>query len=110
MTANYLICTLITLASGMTSLGFSIMAYLSSDKNSRVNAMYASSRSLAIAAICVVALINQSNSWLIAAATLMIIVQTLDALVGVIISDKLKTFGPAITAIVNLLALVWFVK
>lgn len=40
----------------------------------------------------------------------MIIVQALDALVGIKITDRLKTFGPAITAIINLLALIWFVK
>ncbi len=110
MSSSFLICALITLASALTSLGFSIAAYRSSDKTSRVNAMYASSRSIAIVAICIVPFINLSNSWLIAAASIMIIAQSLDALVGIKITDKLKIFGPVITTIVNLLALIWFVK
>jgi len=40
----------------------------------------------------------------------MIIVQAIDALIGIKINDKMKTFGPAITAVINLSALIWFFK
>lgn len=110
MSFNFLICALVTLASALTSLGFYIAAYLQSDKTSRINAMYAISRSIAIIAICFVPFINNSSSWLVATATTMIIVQILDALIGIKINNTLKTFGPAITAAVNLLALIWFVR
>ena len=39
----------------------------------------------------------------------MIILQVLDAGVGVAISDRMKTFGPAAIAITNLAALVWLI-
>jgi hypothetical protein len=40
----------------------------------------------------------------------MIILQVLDACVAVAISDKMKTFGPAIIAVTNLAALVWLIS
>jgi hypothetical protein len=40
----------------------------------------------------------------------MIILQVLDACVGVAISDRMKTFGPAGIAVTNLAALVWLIS
>lgn len=40
----------------------------------------------------------------------MIILQLLDAGVGVTIGDRMKTFGPAAIAVANLAALVWLVS
>jgi hypothetical protein len=37
----------------------------------------------------------------------MIIVQACDAGIGVAIKDRMKTFGPAGTAVLNLAALIW---
>ena len=37
----------------------------------------------------------------------MIVVQAIDAVIGVAIKDRPKTFGPVVTALVNLAALVW---
>jgi hypothetical protein len=37
----------------------------------------------------------------------MILVQLADAAIGITIHDYVKTYGPAATAILNLMALVW---
>jgi hypothetical protein len=44
---------------------------------------------------------------ILAIACSMIIVQTCDAATGVLIWDRMKTFGPAGTALLNLAAVVW---
>jgi hypothetical protein len=40
----------------------------------------------------------------------MIIVQICDAAIGVVIGDRMKTFGPAGTALLNLAAVVWLLS
>ena len=40
----------------------------------------------------------------------MIILQVLDACVGVAINDRMKAFGPAGIAVTNLAALVWLIS
>jgi hypothetical protein len=40
----------------------------------------------------------------------MIIVQAGDAGIGMIIKDRMKTFGPAGTALLNLAALIWLLS
>ena len=51
-----------------------------------------------------------SVQWLSAIAVIMIVVQVLDAAIGIKLRDSLKTYGPAITAIFNLGALIWLIK
>jgi hypothetical protein len=69
--------------------------------------MYALSRSVALAAVSLVALISQTRSSLLTIALAMVIVQALDAAVGGTIRDRMKTFGPALLGALNLVALVW---
>jgi hypothetical protein len=40
----------------------------------------------------------------------MIIVQFCDAAIGVVIEDRMKTFGPAGTALLNLAAVIWLLR
>jgi hypothetical protein len=40
----------------------------------------------------------------------MITVQVCDTAVGVIIKDRMKTFGPAGTALLNLAAVIWLLS
>ena len=107
MTA-YWICAGVTAASALVSLGFSVAAVLSVRNQDRTNAMYVLSRSVALAAVSVVPLINQRRSALLTIALAMVIVQALDAIVGGTIRDRMKTFGPAFLGALNLVALVWF--
>ncbi|PYI65979.1 hypothetical protein CVV68_16265 [Arthrobacter livingstonensis] len=69
--------------------------------------MYALARSLALVLVAIVGLLSSSIPFVAAAALAMILVQGLDAVIGARISDRLKTVGPALTAMVNAAALVW---
>jgi hypothetical protein len=110
METSFWVCALITLASAMTSLAFSVLAVRAGDGPSRTNARYAGSRSVALAIVSVVAIAAQSIPWLAAVAVAMVLVQAGDALVGRTERDTIKTVGPAVTALVNLAALVWMLQ
>ncbi|MGI8576656.1 MAG: hypothetical protein ACR2KG_01800 [Nocardioidaceae bacterium] len=110
MTVAYWVCALVTLASALTSLGFSLKALTSTHNKSRTNAMYAAVRSAALAFAAVVPLFMESRSWLEAIAIAMIFVQSLDTVIGLKMRDALKTYGPAATALTNLAVLVWLMS
>ncbi|MDB5178963.1 MAG: hypothetical protein JWN01_906 [Patescibacteria group bacterium] len=110
MTTPFLLCAAITITSALVSLGFSIAAVRSAEGESRINALYATARSTALAAICLVPLFSSSYEWLVAVASCMILVQAIDAGIGVARKDKMKTFGPAATSLANLLALIWLIS
>ncbi len=107
MTAFW-ICAGVTAVSALVSLGFATVAVLSVRHQARTNAMYALSRSVALAAVSLVPLFSQTRSSLLTIALAMVIVQALDAIVGGIVRDRMKTFGPASLGALNLVALVWF--
>ena len=48
-----------------------------------------------------------STPFVVAVAVAMAIVQAADAVIGKLIGDRLKTFGPAATAAANPAALTW---
>ncbi|CAN5444719.1 hypothetical protein BH10PAT3_BH10PAT3_1560 [soil metagenome] len=110
MTLDFWICALITLVSAMTSFGFSLNAFKTSVGESGINAMYTTARSLALVLASIAVFFNHSRSWLITVAVIMIIVQVADSVIGIKIHNKMKTFGPAITAIFNFIALIWLVN
>jgi hypothetical protein len=107
MTMPFLVCAAITALSAFISLGFSLAAARSESGAARTMAFYARARSIALALGSVVPFITGSVGWLLAVAWIMIFVQALDAFVGLTIRDKMKTFGPAATAFLNLIAVVW---
>ena len=76
----------------------------------RTMALYACARSLALVLASAVPFFTGSTSWLQAIACCMIIVQVCDAGIGVAIKDRMKTFGPAGTALLNLAALIWLLS
>jgi hypothetical protein len=51
-----------------------------------------------------------STEWLQAIAWSMIIVQACDGFMGTTIKDRMKTFGPAGTALLNLVAVLWLIQ
>jgi hypothetical protein len=104
------ICAGVTVASAFVSLGFSVAAVVSAHDRARTNAMYALSRSVALAVVSLVPLFSQTRSSLLTIALAMVIVQALDAVVGATIRDRMKTFGPAALGLLNLVALVWFLS
>jgi hypothetical protein len=100
MTSVFWICAIITAISAFVSFGFSLAA-LRGKGEPLIASMYASSRSIALALISLVPLFTGTRSWLLAIALAMVIVQALDALVGIKQHDAMKTFGPACLAILN---------
>jgi hypothetical protein len=109
MTAPFLLCATVTALSAFVSLGFSIAPVPKADGQTRILALYACARSIAFAIISLVPFATEWGLWLEAVATGMIILQVLDAGVGVTIGDRRKTLGPAAIAVTNLVAIVWLV-
>ncbi|UDL96253.1 hypothetical protein LGH83_08770 [Lichenihabitans sp. PAMC28606] len=107
MTLPFIFCAMVTAISAIVSLSFSIVALRSISGEARTLALYASARSLALVIVSVAAFAVGATAWLEAVAWCMIIVQACDAAVGITISDRLRTFGPAATALLNLAALIW---
>lgn len=107
MPFSFWICAAITLISALVSLGFSIVALRAGAPETRSGSMYAFARSLALAIVAVVALFAGSIDFVAAVALAMIIVQAADAVIGGVLRDRVKTVGPAVTAVLNLAALVW---
>ena len=108
MTAARLSLTLLTLASAAVSLVFSVRALRQPDPQRLMVAHYTVARSVALFAVAVVPLFVALDGWLIAVAVAMIVVQALDAVVGIARRDPVFTIGPAVTAAANGAVLVWF--
>lgn len=108
-TASFWVCAVVTFGSTLPGLGFSVVAIRSGEGEARTNAYYGFARCLALMIASAVVFINRSAAWLQAVALAMIIVQTIDAVIGAKLRDKSKTYGPATIAVINLATLIWFV-
>jgi hypothetical protein len=109
MTTAYLFCAIITAMSAFTSFGFSVAAVNTANAQTRNNAMYAASRSVALAIASIVPFLNHSQDWLVAVAVIMVIVQIADAGIGAINREPMKTYGPAFLGLLNFATLIWLV-
>jgi len=107
MDPSFWVCAIVTVASAVTSLGFSVAAVRTAEGERRRTAWYATSRSGALVVVALLAAGVQSVSWLTAIALAMILVQLGDAVVGRVARDTWTTLGPAGTAPVNLATLIW---
>ena len=65
---------------------------------------------MSITLVSAVPFFTGSTPCLQAIACSMIIVQVCDTAVGVVIKDRMKTFGPAGTALLNLAAVIWLLS
>jgi len=99
------LCGLVTIASAFTSAGFSLAA-LSSAGDAHVNAMYAASCSLSLALASVAVVLARSRTGLLTVAFVMALVQAVDAVIGAIDHQPLKTLGPAFLALVTVAVLI----
>lgn len=102
----YYICAVMTFISASVSLGFSLVAYKQATTESLTNAMYAFSRSFALWIGAVIPFFYHTVAYLYMIAIAMILVQFFDGLIGVKIKNRLKTFGPFVTAAANLVCLI----
>jgi hypothetical protein len=110
MMTPFLLCAVISAISALVSLGFSIAAERTATGATHTMALYACARSLALFVASIVPFVSGSVGWLLAVAWSMIMVQGLDAVVGMTIKDNVKTFGPAATALLNLAAVIWLIQ
>jgi hypothetical protein len=110
MIVPFIFCASIAAFSAIISLGFSIAAALGATGTARTLALYACARSMALVIASAVPFLTGSTEWLQAIACSMIIVQACDAVIGTTIKDRMKTFGPAGTALLNLVAVIWLIQ
>lgn len=103
------ICAVITIVSALTSAGFSLAA-LSSSGDAHVNALYSVSRSLSLAFGSLLVVFFRSHIGLMAVSFLMVLVQAGDAVIGALINDPMKTYGPAFLAVVTGIVLILLVR
>ena len=95
----YWLCLAVTAVSAVTSFGFSLAALrVKGEGGQRSIARYAASRSTALVAGVIVALTLGSPAATFALAVVMTVVQALDAVVGAMERDSMKTWGPAALA------------
>ena len=105
------ILRIVTLVSVLVSLGFSVIGIvrpdllvspaLGHDHTVVVLASYAAARSIAIAAVCIVALFGKKRDPLFLMAILAALFQFLDAFVGIYEGDVSKVAGPLILALLG---------
>jgi hypothetical protein len=88
----------LTAASALTSLVFAVIAVLGEGAGDPY-ALYALSRSVALAVAVLAVGRLRSRPALILLALAMSLVQGFDALIGVTLGDLLKTIGPAVLAV-----------
>jgi hypothetical protein len=108
--AAYWTCAVISALSALTSLFFSARAAVTDEGHARTNARYVVARSFPLTVVAVIPLFHHSTQWEIAVALCLVIVQALDAGIGVTIRDRKETAGPALTAALNLAALLWLIS
>ena len=110
MSVPFVFCASVTAISAIISFGFSVAAVLGSTGEARTIALYACARSVALVVAGVMPFLTGATQWLQAVALSMIIVQACDTVIGLTIKDRMKTFGPAGIALLNLAALIWLVS
>jgi hypothetical protein len=107
MTVAMWVCSIVTIISACVSLGYAVAAFRAASAPARLPSSYALARSAAFVAVAAVAPATGSLGFIAAAAIGLVCVQCLDAVIGGRTGDRLKTIGPAITAVANAAALVW---
>lgn len=101
--AAFWICYTITSVSALISAFYSLSA-LFSEGAVDTYALYAASRSIALVLAVLSVAILRSRIVLIVLALIMAVVQGLDALIGLVAQDVMKTIGPAVLAVITVVA------
>ena len=107
MSIAFWACCAVTVISASVSFGYALAGLRTSSGESRTGYLYAFARSTALLVVAVVALFAGSGPFLVAIASSMTLVQAIDATVGGILHDRVKTIGPAATAVANAACLIW---
>jgi hypothetical protein len=107
MTLAFWVCSSITVISAAVSFGYAVAGLRGATGVAITPSMYALARSIALLVVAVIAPLTGSVAFVAASAIAMIVVQGVDAVIGVRLRDRVKTFGPAATALAGLASLVW---
>lgn len=107
----YYVLASVTLLSAIPSLFYAIQSVrrAGDDHERQIVALYAAARSGALVVLAVVPFFGRFDGWLLAIAVAMILVQGLDAFIGIRRRQIAMIAGPAVLAVLNLVALVLFV-
>lgn len=101
----YYINAYTTLISAVLGVGFSIGAVIAEKETSRTNALYMFARSLALACVAIIPVCRTAPTILMVVTAAMLIVQTTDCMIGILIKSKTRTAGPLIMAVCHAVCL-----
>lgn len=103
------ICAAITAISAIVSASFAVAGLLGTGIHDSF-ALYAASRSLAIPLVVLIFLGFRSRGGIAAMALTMSLVQLFDWVIGVILHDASKTYGPLFLALIGLVSFVFLLR
>ena len=103
------ICATITAISAIVSASFSVAGLLGPEIHDTF-AMYAASRSLAIPFVVLIFLAFRSRGGIIAMALTMSLIQSFDAVIGVLSHDAGKTYGPLFLALIGFVSVAFLLR
>jgi len=103
------ICAAITTISAIVSASFAVAGLLGTGIHDSF-ALYAASRSLAIPLVVLIFLGFRSRGGIAAMALTMSLVQLFDWVIGVILHDASKTYGPLFLALIGLVSFVFLLR
>jgi hypothetical protein len=103
------ICAAITAISAVVSASFAVAGLLGSGIHD-IFALYAASRSLAIPLVVLIFLGLRSREGIAAMALTMGLVQLFDAVIGVILHDASKTYGPLFLALIGFVSVAFLLR
>jgi hypothetical protein len=109
MIKRFWTCAFMTLLSAGVSFGFSLAALLGSATNDSF-ARYAASRSFALLLTVLIAIGVRSRIAIAFLGIAMAVVQTLDGVIGALVLDPSKTYGPFAFGLLNALAAGWLLR
>ena len=109
MTKRFWGCALMTLLSAGVSAGFSLAGLLGSGSGDSF-ARYAASRSVALLVTALIAIGVRSGTAIAFLGVAMTSVQAFDGIIGALAHDPSKTYGPFAFAVLNALAVGWFLR
>ena len=87
-----------TFISALLGVGFALAAVFRERGNSRANALYLLARGLALTFLAAIPLRAAAPGLLLAVTAAMMILQLADALIGISLKSRLRTFGPLFLA------------
>src|ERR1700688_1848990 len=103
------ICATITAISAFVSASFSVAGLLGPGVHNSF-ALYAASRNIAIPLVVLIFLGLRSRGGIAAMALTMSLIQSFDAVIGIILHDASKTYGPLCLALIGFVSVAFLLR